>query len=206
VQSVQTNSLNPQFIIINGLNVKTEDYSTNIDGVITDYLSSAERVFGFVHSDEVVSMMHGGLSSASSWRDASLISATGVSFYDGANGVSATLRSWNTATGGFSYWQARTVDINSYDGMKISYCAVGVAANAPGHFMGQDGQSVFLTSNEFGDDLLLSGGAAGGGGGPSSPPPGGGSGGNAVGNREFWTDIDRDFPTQINTIRDFPIY
>jgi len=160
--------------------------------------------FGCVHSGTTKGILMGGVSSAVGWKDGAKVFSGNLAFYDVVTGTQCQIESFFTGTGGFHYSQTiSTAEISSWDGMKVSYCAVGVAANAPAHFQGPDGVSVFLTNKEYYDDLLLGGTGGGGGGGPSSPPPGGG---NAIAGREFWTDQNRDFPTQINTVRDFPIF
>jgi len=204
VASVQTNSLDPQFILINALNTRTIAYCAQPNGTLDDDVSTNKMFFGCVHSGTTKGILMGGVSSATGWKDGAKVFSGNLAFYDVVTGTQCQIESFFTGTGGFHYSQTiSTAEISSWDGMKVSYCAVGVAANAPAHFQGPDGVSVFLTNKEYYDDLLLGGTGGGGGGGPSSPPPGGG---NAIAGREFWTDQNRDFPTQINTVRDFPIF
>lgn len=201
VQSVQTNSLDPQFIILNMINVKTENYVPTPNGVADNYRDGNKMSFAIVQSGEIQAINWGSPTSyGAGWYDASWVSSGYAAFYDVLTGTQCSVGCFTTATGGFSYSQLRTVDIASWNGMRFQYCAVGIAANAPNHLVKEDGESVFLSNQEFGDDLLLVTGSAGGGGGPSSP----GAGAIEYFRRSFWTDANRDFPTQINTIREWP--
>ena len=203
VSSVQCNSLRPEMLLMfSTLQYSFDTPQTSGQFFLRNAYEGACFTFGCVggSNKDVAGFSDSSLNSWAISDHATTIQTGYILAYQ-FNGLGQFFKIGNFGmfSGGFSYNQVYSyTGISSMAGIKINFAAVGYAVDAPAHFQGEDGESVFLTNQEYGDDLLLSGAAASSGG--------GGSGVYTLYNREFWTDAAREFPTRINTIRDFPIF
>ena len=187
-QTLQINSLNPQFIYAIGTNIQSLNFTTaslstegenvsfglatdagnNIHVTISDQASlTATNNFTFAHSND-------------------LLNTFGIS--DGNRYTIGDLTFLNNA---ISYVEGRSPSLHPDE--KVLFFAFGESTNAQSHLQDESGVSIFLHEQGLqGDDLLL---------GPVPLPP---VAGLPV-NRDFPLDTRRDYPTRINTIRDYPV-
>jgi len=185
VNTLQTNSLIPQFLYAIGTLVRSLNWSTASHdegaGTISVGFATADNGERFATFSEQSSLnVTNNFTYANSNHLLNMFGAGSIDRYQirlpsfGANGVSFT----------------EAISPGLYGGAKIMYFAFGESTDAATHLQAEDGSSIFLHGQQFGDDLLL-----------LIPPVA--ETGLPV-KRDFPLDDDRDYPTRINTIRDFP--
>ena len=89
-----------------------------------------------------------------------------------------------------TYTEGRTP--TDHPGASMVWFMFGEVTNANTHLQDEGGTSIFLHTQEYGDDLLLV---------PETLP----AGLDQAQKRDFPLDDKRDYPIKVNSIRDFPV-
>lgn len=148
---------------------------------------------GFASSDDAVEV-HATMSEevATTTDNMSFVNTNGlVNPLGWASGTSQqryTINSVTMSANSITYTEGRTP--TNHVGAGMIWFMFGETTNAATHLQDENGSSVFLHTQEFGDDLLLV---------PDTAPAG------SPVKRDFPVDDQRDYPTIVNTIRNWPI-
>lgn len=182
---IQTNSLLPEFILGFGSNVQTLDFLINSESSHGDTMS-----FGMAASHKAVCVSVSEDTSSSTatnnfnfGNDDAFLNTFSIN-----GGARYSITSLDFQSGYLGY----TVngDPLNWPNQYIGALIVGEAVNAPGHIQDEAGGSIFLTGTENYDDLLLI---------QSGPPAG-----SQYARRDYPRREYRDYPVQINELRDYP--